>query len=304
MRYVYQVIPEENMVRISTIAVGISTLFAFSPVAAALTVTTDSKGAPESIAAAPDGGLILGSSGKPVIYRAGKGETQAKVFVDASAEGNVTFLGVLADPSTNTLWACQIGASAPGNPSRQTILRSFDLGSGAPRTRWPLPGDSNLCNDFTIGPDHALYVSDTSGARIYQVKPGATEGEPLLENKPLLTGIDGLTFLDGQFYVNNVLSNQIYRIPIDANGKAGAPVQIWTDQAIKGPDGMRAAIGRISLAENRNGRASMLTISGDIAHVVVVLDGLTAPTAIDPAGDTLWVGDRANDKAVSIPMPK
>ena len=243
-------------------------------------------------------------AGKPVIYRAGRGETQAKVFIDASSEGNVTFLGVLADPSTNTLWACQIGAPVPGNPNRQTVLRSFDLQTGAPKMRWPLPGDSNLCNDFTIGPDHALYVSDTSGARVYQVKPGATEGELLIENKPLLTGIDGLTFLDGQLYVNNVLSNQIYRIPIDASGKAAAPVQIWTDQPIKGPDGMRAANGRIFLAENRNGRASMLTINGDIAHVVVVLDGLTSPTAIDPAGNIVWVGDRPNDKAVSVPMPK
>jgi sugar lactone lactonase YvrE len=292
------------MVRLLSVAAGLSALVIFSSAAAALTVTTDPKGAPESIAAAPDGGLILGSSSKPVIYRAGKGEIQAKVFIDASAEGNVTFLGVLADASTNTLWACQIGASVPGNPNRQTVLRSFDLRSGVTKTRWALPGDSNLCNDFTIGPDHALYVSDTAGARIYQVKPGATEGALLLENKPLLTGIDGLTFLDGQLYVNNVLSNQIYRIPIDASGKAGAPVQIWTDQPIKGPDGMRASNGKLFLAENRNGRASMLTVTGDIAHVVPVMDGLAAPTAIDPAGDTLWVGDRPNDKAISIPMPK
>ena len=33
-------------------------------------------------------------------------------------------------------------------------------------------------------------------------------------------------------------------------------------------------------------------------------DGLTQPTAIEPAGDTLWVGDRAKDKAIAIPMPK
>jgi hypothetical protein len=33
---------------------------------------------------------------------------------------------------------------------------------------------------------------------------------------------------------------------------------------------MRAAGDRIYIAENRNGRASMLTINGDIAHVTVV----------------------------------
>jgi hypothetical protein len=48
----------------------------------------------------------------------------------------------------------------------------------------------------------------------------------------------------------------------------------------------------------------MLTVTGDIAQVSPVMDGLTAPTAIDPAGDILCVGDRANDKAISMPMPK
>ena len=290
-------------------AACLTALFATS--AFALTVTTDPKTAPESITAAPDGGLILGSN-KPVIYRAAKGEAQAKPFIDVSSEGNISWLGMLADAASNTLWACQSGPSAPGpapapgapRPPRPSTLRGFDLKTGAPKMRWTLPGDSSTCNDFSIGLDHALYVTDTPNARIYKIAPGAAEGELFLENKPLLNGIDGITFLDGVLYVNNVTSNQIYRIPMDATGKAGDPVQIWTDQPIKGPDGMRASGDRLFIAENRNGRASMLTINGDIAHVTVVKDGLTTPTAIDPAGDMLWVGDRANDNATSIPMPK
>ncbi|MGA2057466.1 MAG: hypothetical protein ABSG88_19415 [Bradyrhizobium sp.] len=134
-----------------------------------LVVTTDPGSDPESVAEAPDGSLILGSAAKPVIYRAAKGETQAKVFIDVSAaEGNVSFLGVLADGATNTLWACQIIGTGK---NRHSILRSFDLASGAPKFRWPLPGDINLCNDFVIGPDKALYVSDTFGSKIFRLKP-------------------------------------------------------------------------------------------------------------------------------------
>jgi hypothetical protein len=48
----------------------------------------------------------------------------------------------------------------------------------------------------------------------------------------------------------------------------------------------------------------MVTIYGDQATVTILLDGLKTPTAVEPAGDTLWVGDRANDKAVSIALPK
>jgi hypothetical protein len=66
---------------------------------------------------------------------------------------------------------------------------------------------------------------------------------------------------------------------------------------------MRAANGKLYLTENRNGRASVVTVNGDQATVVTILDGLTQPTAIEPAGDILWVGDRAKDKAIALPMP-
>ena len=266
------------------------------------TVTTDPQSEPESITVAPDGSLILGSASKPAIYRAAKGESQAKIFINAFADGPVTFLGVLADAKTNTLWACQIG-KVPDSTNRRTTLRSFDLGSGASKFRWPLPGESNLCNDFTLAPDGTLYVSDTIAGRIYRVRPKAPEGELLIED-PALNGIDGITFLQGVMYVNNVRTGALYRIPLDASGKAGKPEQIEPDQPLKGPDGMRAANGKLFLAENGNGRADMLTIEGDKAKVTVLLDGLTKPTAIEPAGDVLWIGDRGADKAVAIPLPK
>ena len=254
----------------------------------AITVTAEAKSGPESITAAPDGGVILGSATSARIFRAAKGETQAKVFIDASSTGAISFLGVLADAPSNTLWACQL-QPVPGTNIRKSTLRSFDLTSGAPKISWALPGDINTCNDIAIGPDKAAYASDTANAKIYRVKPGASEGELVLENQRLLNGIDGLAFMGGVLYVNNVASNQIYRIPMDATGKAGDPVQIWTDQPIKGPDGMRASADRLFISENRNGRASMLTINGDIAHVTPVKEGLTQTTALDVAGDTLWM---------------
>jgi sugar lactone lactonase YvrE len=175
--------------------------------------------------------------------------------------------------------------------------------TGAPRFHWALPGDVSLCNDFTIGPDKALYVSDTLGSRIFRLQPGAKEAELLIQDRTL-AGIDGITFLDGVLYAYNVISNNLYRIPLDAEGKAAVPVQIWPNRPIKGPDGMRATHGKLFLAENKNGRASVVTIDGDQATVTTLLDGLKTPTAVEPAGDTLWVGDRGADKAVSIPLPK
>jgi hypothetical protein len=121
---------------------------------------------------------------------------------------------------------------------------------------------------------------------------------------PTLKGIDGITFLDGTLYVNNVIFNKLYRIPVDASGKPGTPVDIWMDQPVKGPDGMRAANGKLLVAENGSGKISMLTIHGDKASVTVLKDGLKTPTGVEPAGDTIWFTERATGKVESIPMPK
>ena len=90
-----------------------------------------------------------------------------------------------------------------------------------------------------------------------------------------MTGIDGLTFLNGVLYYNSVFFNNLYRVPVDAQGKAGTPVQIWMDAPVKGPDGMRAAGDQLFHAENGAGKIDMLTIDGDRAHVTVLKEGLS-----------------------------
>ncbi|HTS06599.1 MAG TPA: hypothetical protein VMP68_13525, partial [Candidatus Eisenbacteria bacterium] len=105
-------------------------------------------------------------------------------------------------------------------------------------------------------------------------------------------------------YVNNVLSGKLYRIPADADRKPGQPVEIATDQPLKGPDGMRAAYGKLFVAENGAGVIASLTIKGDKATVTVLKEGLKRPTGIEPAGDTLWFTEIDAGKADSIPLAK
>jgi len=265
----------------------------------------DAKSQPESLTMAPGGVLIVGSASSPFVYKVRPGSTTAEKFIDVSAEPPGTFfLGMLADAATNTLWTCQLTPVPNTTPAqRHTALRSFDLTTGAPKIRWNLPGDNNVCNDFTIGPDKALYITDTIPGRIFRLPAGASTAELYLEHATL-RGVDGITFLDGTLYVNNVIFNKLYRIPIDTAGKPGTPVDIWTDQPIKGPDGMRAANGKLTLAENASGKISVLTINGDKASVTVIKDGLNTPTGVEPVGDTIWISERGAGKAVSIPMPK
>jgi sugar lactone lactonase YvrE len=272
---------------------------------AADVLINDAKSQPESLTVAPGGVLIVGSASSPFVYKVRPGSSTAEKFIDVSTEPAGTFfLGMLADASTNTLWTCQLTPVPNTTPSqRHTALRSFDLTTGAPKIRWNLPGDNNVCNDFVIGPDKALYISDTVPGRIFRLPAGASTAELYLEHTTL-RGVDGITFLDGVLYVNNVIFNKLYRIPVDATGKPGAPVDIWMDQPVKGPDGMRAANGKLIVAENGSGKISILTVNGDKASVTVIKDGLNTPTGVEPAGDTIWIAERGTGKAVSIPMPK
>ena len=265
----------------------------------------DAKSQPESLTIAPGGVLIVGSASSSFVYKVRPGSSTAEKFIDASAEGPGTFFfGMLADAASHTLWTCQLTPVPNATPVRRhTALRGFDLSSGAPKIRWDLPGDNSTCNDFAIGPDKALYITDTANGRIYRLPAGASTAELYLEHRTLV-GVDGITFLNGTLYVNNVIFNKLYRIPVDAAGKAGEPVDIWMDQPVKGPDGMRAANGKLIVAENGSGRISVITVDGDKASVTVIKEGLKTPTAVEPAGDTLWIAERGAGKAVPIPMPK
>jgi sugar lactone lactonase YvrE len=265
----------------------------------------DAKSSPESLTIAPGGILFVGSASTPFVYKVLPGSTTAEKFVDASAEGPGTFFfGMLADAGTKTLWTCQLTPVGDTRPvKRHTALRGFDLATGVQKLRWDLPGDNNTCNDFSVGPDKALYITDTSNGKIYRLAAGASTAELFLEDSASLRGIDGITFLDGTLYVNNVISSKIYRIPVDA-GKAGQPVEISLDQPVKGPDGMRAANGKLLVAENGSGKISVITVNGDKGSVTVIKEGLKTPTAVEPAGDTIWIAERGAGKAVSIPMPK
>jgi hypothetical protein len=265
----------------------------------------DAKSQPESLTIAPDGVLIVGSASSPFVYKVRPGSSTAEKFIDASAEGAGTFFfGMLADASTHTLWTCQLTPVPNTTPvQRHTALRGFDLSTGAPKIRWNLPGENTTCNDFAVGPDKALYITDTAIGRIYRLPAGASIAELYLEHRTL-QGVDGITFLDGTLYVNNVVFNKLYRIPVDSSGKPGAPVDIWMDQPIHGPDGMRAANGKLIVAENGTGKISAITVNGDKASVTVLKEGLKTPTGVEPAGDTLWIAERGAGKAVSIPLPK
>jgi hypothetical protein len=290
--------------RAATVVLVLLAFFASSASAAEI-VIQDDKSQPESITATPDGTIITGSGSSPYIYMLKRGDAKATTFIDVSEEGPGNFFwGQLADAVTGTLWACQLTRPPGVTPVvRQSSLRGFDLATGKEKLRWQLPGVNFACNDFAIGPNGALYITDYYAGKIYRLAAGAKSGELFLES-PLLMGINGIAFLRGELYVNNQTFNKLYRIPIDQSGKPGAPVDIWMDAPVRGPDGMRAANDRLYLAATGSGAVLSLTVTGDTAHVAVLKDGLISPSAVQPSGNVIWFSERRSGKILSIPMPK
>jgi sugar lactone lactonase YvrE len=286
------------------LAACVALVISLTRIASAQVLIVDEKSQPESLTMAPGGVLIVGSASSPFVYKVKHGSATAEKFIDASTEGPGTFFfGMLADAATGTLWTCQLTPIPETTPVRRhTTLRGFDLSTGAQKISWKLPGENSTCNDFSIGPDKALYITDTANGKIFRLPAGATAAELFLEDMTTLRGIDGITFLNGTLYVNNVITSKLYRIPVSA-GKAGQPVEIVLDQPVKGPDGMRAAKGELFVAENGSGKISAITVNGDKATVVVLKEGFKTPTGVEPAGDTLWFTERATGKVISMPMP-
>jgi hypothetical protein len=64
-----------------------------------------------------------------------------------------------------------------------------------------------------VGPDKALYISDTTGAKIWRLKPGATVPELFSDDQTLL-GIDGITFIGDTLWYGERMADRAHSMPL------------------------------------------------------------------------------------------
>lgn len=280
----------ENQLRTLLIS-GVALALMGSTAFAADKVQVGDKGVfPESLTSTADGTLIIGSIGTGEIFRAAPGATKAESWIGAVTDGPSAVLGVYADEANNTLWACYadlaLFAGAPGQPS---VLRSYDLASGALKSAVSL-GENTFCNDIATSADGTAYAADTVQGQVLKVAPGATTAETFFKDEALAS-LDGLSFgPDGALYLNGVQTNKLFRLTLDGD-KPGTLTELTLSQPISGPDGMRFGDdGVLYLAENGNAQVDAITFDGDTANIkVVAKEGWDTPTAVTKVGSTLWV---------------
>jgi len=278
--------------RLFALALGMSCLTAGQVSAApAPDVLIDDTGVyPESLSAAPDGTLYIGSI-KGVIFRAPPGAAKAEPWIRPSAEnGILSLLGVLVDAPHGTLWTCSSPSSFRTPPAVGVAsLMAFDLKTGAQKGVYPFPAPAAACNDITIAKDGTAFASDTPNGRIFTLKPHAKALELFAEDDRL-KGIDGIVFGgDGTLYLNIVSKGQLMRVERGPDGTMTGLTELALSQPVAGPDGFRLISGnRFLLAEGNSGRIDVVTIAGDLADIKVLKEGLVSPPGVTLVGRTAY----------------
>jgi len=235
---------------------------------------------PESIAATPDGGLLIGSIAQNSVFRAAPGATTAEPWITTGLIDGGLVLGVFA--AGDTAYVCANGPFG----SNAGFLLTFDLATAAETGRYEFPG-GGLCNDIAVGSDGTAYVSDTSAVgRLLALAPDGNELTVVVADAAI-AGIDGIAFLGDTLYANDVTTGDLYRIDV----AAGTYTTLTLSRPLQGPDGMRTTVDGTGLlvTENAGGTLDLLTIEGDDVTVETIRDGFTQATGVAQVGDVAYV---------------
>src|ERR1043166_3261004 len=172
----------------------------------------------------------------------------------------------------------------------ETALKAFNLKDASFKASYAFPGNG-LCNDIAVARDGTVYATDTTQGRVLRLKKGATALDVWASDPMMLATADGIALLaDGAVYVNSVGQGTLMRIPVKADGSAGAIAKLEPSRPLMGPDGMRA-VGNKTMLLVEGGRLDEVTINGDKADVKVLKEGMTGITAVTLVGDMAYVSE-------------
>ncbi len=215
----------------------------FAPVAAQLKANADPVGGPQEIAtlgpagavyegvARVDGGWILSSvAGRSLLRRTEDGQLETLLSPDTETGG---LFGMAVSADGRTLWVAESrgpGIPGPSSEPRTGLLKvSLPDGRVLARVFVPVDGKKHQLGDVTVGEDGTVYASDSLGAVIYRLKPGAATLEPFVVTREMASPQGMALCPGGAAMVVADYSSGLHRI--DLNTGAVTPV-----------DGLRAAM--------------------------------------------------------------
>lgn len=275
----------------STLTLPLAAANAFCPIA-----LPGERLFPENVSITPDGTAFVGSAYGGVLrvsLRTGRVDT----WLEPAAHGTGSIYGVLADVRHRMLWVCSNDLSARNvvvvGADPGSALKGFDLRTGRQRVSLALPGPAPICNDIAVADDGSVYVTDTGASQVLRWQPGADALEVWTSDAVLQApaggGLDGIAFgRDGQLYLNNVRSGELFRVTTAADGSAATISKLTLSRPLVRPDGMRMISSTELVLAEGDGRIDQLTIDGDHVHVRTLAEGISEPTGVDVYSGTIW----------------
>jgi sugar lactone lactonase YvrE len=261
-------------------------------------VSVPDKSFPESVTSTRDGTLYVGSFNEGGVMKIAPGG-KAMPLVKPGANGSRSTLGVLADENSGTLYVCSndLSGLGVGGPSdaKGSVLKTFDLKTGADKGSFPLAETGSLCNDIVVGRDGTAYITDSLEPNIYSLKPGASKLEvwatdPAFAPAKDGVGLDGIAIgADGNVYLTTYIPAKLFKVAVK-DGKAGAVSELKPSRALDHADAMRAFGDGFLIIEGA-GRLDKVTVKGDEAQIDVIQDGLSEPVSVTQVGDTGWIAE-------------
>jgi hypothetical protein len=167
------------------------------------------------------------------------------------------------------------------------------LGDGTSTRIAALPAGSlanEIAENFSTG---TLYITDSALGRIWTVSAGG--GTPTTwASGPLLAGVkgfgaNGLKLHDGALYVSNTSQGTLLRIPVLANGKAGA-VHVVA-KGLTSIDDFAFIPGTNNVIAALNAANEVAYVQSNGAHSIILTaaDGLENPSAVAISHSTVYI---------------
>jgi hypothetical protein len=257
--------------------------------------------------------VIIGSVQARTIFRAAPGSGTAEAWIQPGTDGMQGVFGVFADDSTSTLYACSGSFGAPpanGPPPPPSTLHAFDLATGAPKGKFPLPEAGAFCNDIAVDGAGNVYVTDTNNMLVGRLARGGSQIETWAGRDGSLGKkgdvLDGIAVLGDRVLVNALIASKLYAVQIGADGAAGKAVEIKLDRVVDRPDGMRSfGASDLLIAEGGGaGRLTRVTVSGDAGTAVTLREGFPdGPVAVTVVGTTAYVLEGQLARMMNPPKP-
>jgi sugar lactone lactonase YvrE len=203
-------------------------------------------------------------------------------------------LGLVFDPAGN-LYVAQ----ASFDPSVVPGIYRIPAGGGSATAPWASAPTMTFPNGFSFAADGSLFVADSTGA-VFKIDAAGNvatwKTDPVLVGDPtacpdllsISIGANGIVATATDVWVTNTDHGALVRIPIEADGTAGAATAVVEDCSLAGADGL-ALDGDGSFVVALNVQDKLARVGQD-GHVEVIASGgpLDFPASVVLDGDAIY----------------